>query len=103
MRLESDTTTPRVDGWVLNTTITNTTGPGFLSVAPDPNFWSAYLNGTAVTPQRPGSSTLNWTAGATVPNVAQTPGGKGGIVDIWNQSGQNADFIVDLLGYYQTV
>ncbi|WP_030244582.1 PKD domain-containing protein [Streptomyces sp. NRRL S-350] len=103
LRLESDTTAPRVDGWVLNTTVTDTTGPGFLSVAPDPNFWSAYQDGTASTPQRPGSSTLNWTAGATVPNVAQTPGGRGGIVDIWNQGWQDIDFTVDLLGFYQTI
>ncbi|MEV4555526.1 hypothetical protein AB0K51_00850 [Kitasatospora sp. NPDC049285] len=102
MRLESDTTTPEVDGWALNTTVTNTGGPGFLSVTPDPNFWSDYQNGTALTPPRPVSSTLNWTAGATVPNVAQTPGGKGGIVDIWNQGWQDTDFMVDLLGYYQS-
>ncbi|MFJ6622952.1 PKD domain-containing protein [Kitasatospora sp. NPDC091335] len=103
MRNESDTTTPRVDGWVLNTTVTNTTGPGFLSVTPDPNFWSDYQNGTPAVPQRPVSSTLNWTAGATVANIAQTPGGKGGIVDIWNQGWQDIDFMVDLFGYYQTI
>ncbi|RGD59418.1 hypothetical protein DR950_17905 [Kitasatospora xanthocidica] len=102
LALEGDTTAPDVDGWVLNTTVTNTKGAGFLSVAPDPNFWSNYKDGTAVTPQRPVSSTLNWTADATVPNVAQTPGGKGGIIDFWNQGWEAADLLVDMLGYYQS-
>ncbi|WP_143685596.1 PKD domain-containing protein [Streptomyces sp. 1331.2] len=102
LSLEGDVTTPEVDGWVLNTTVTNTSGPGFLSVDPDPNLWSAYKNGTADIPQRPVSSTLNWTAGATVPNVAQTSGGKGGIVDLWNQGWQDIDLMVDLLGYYES-
>ncbi|MBD0671546.1 hypothetical protein [Streptomyces sp. CBMA156] len=100
--MEGDTTTPEVDGWVLNTTVTNTKGPGFLSVDPDPNYWSNYQNGNAVVPNRPVSSTLNWTAGATVPNVAQTSGGKGGIVDFWNQGWESADLLVDLLGYYES-
>ncbi|MFD9307364.1 hypothetical protein ACFWCB_32625 [Streptomyces sp. NPDC060048] len=102
MPLEGDTTTPDVDGWALNTTVTNTTGTGFLSVAPDPNFRYQYREGTAVTPQRPVTSALNWTAGATVPNLVQTPGGKGGIVDFWNQGWANIDLLVDLTGYYQT-
>ncbi|MFB7124430.1 hypothetical protein [Kitasatospora sp. NPDC056273] len=100
--MEGDTTSPQVEGWVLNTTVTNTAGAGFLSVDTDPNYWSAYRNGTAVVPQRPVSSTLNWTAGATVPNLAQTPGGKGGIIDFWNQSWSDADLLVDLLGFYQS-
>ncbi|WP_316519935.1 PKD domain-containing protein [Kitasatospora brasiliensis] len=103
MRHEADTHEPRVDAWVLNTTVTNTSGPGFLSVTPDPNFWSDYQNGTPTVPQRPVSSTLNWEAGQTVAGVAQTPGGKGGIVDIWNQGWQDIDFLVDLLGYYQSI
>ncbi|MGW1173291.1 hypothetical protein ACWD4P_06145 [Kitasatospora sp. NPDC002543] len=101
--MEGDTTTPHVEGWVLNTTVTNTAGAGFLSVDTDPNYWSDYRNGTAAVPQRPVSSTLNWTAGATVPNLAQTPGGKGGIIDFWNQSWSNADLVVDLLGFYQSI
>ncbi|MCX5129980.1 hypothetical protein [Streptomyces sp. NBC_00347] len=103
MRFEGDTHTPEVDAWAVNTTVTNTTGDGFLSVAPDPNFWSDYENGTAVAPKRPVSSALNWTAGGTVPNLVQTPGGKGGIVDFWNQGWSGIDLIVDLTGYYQTV
>ncbi|MFE5495458.1 hypothetical protein ACFQ7Z_36625 [Streptomyces virginiae] len=102
MRLEGDTTRPDVDGWVLNTTVTDTRGNGFLSVTPDPNFWSDYVNGTAVTPQRPVSSVLNWTKGATVANVAQTPGGKGGMIDLWNQGWEDTHLLVDLLAYYKT-
>ncbi|MFI2606574.1 hypothetical protein [Kitasatospora sp. NPDC018619] len=100
--MEGDTTSPQVEGWVLNTTVTNTAGDGFLSVDSDPNYWSAYKNGTATVPPRPVSSTLNWTAGSTVPNLAQAPGGKGGIIDFWNQSWSNADLLVDLLGFYQS-
>ncbi len=102
MRNESDTTTPQVDGWMLNATVTNTSGPGFLSVAPDPYVWSDYEKGTPAVPERPVASALNWTAGTTAANVAQTPGGKGGIVDIWNQGWGDVDFMVDLLGYYST-
>lgn len=86
VRLDGDTTNSDIDGWVLNTTVTNTTGTGFLSVAADPNTWPDYLKGTAVTPQRPVSSSLNWTAGATVPNLVQTSGGKGA----WSTSGTRA-------------
>ncbi|MFF3863801.1 hypothetical protein [Streptomyces sp. NPDC002209] len=103
VRLDGDTTNSDIDGWVLNTTVTNTTGTGFLSVAADPNTWPDYLKGTAVTPQRPVSSSLNWTAGATVPNLVQTSGGKGGMVDFWNQGWQDIDLVFDLLGWYQTV
>ncbi len=103
VQLDGDTTNSDIDGWVLNTTVTNTTGTGFLSVAADPNTWPDYLKGTAVTPQRPVSSSLNWTAGATVPNLVQTSGGKGGMVDFWNQGWQDIDLIFDLLGWYQTV
>ncbi|MEV6727691.1 MULTISPECIES: PKD domain-containing protein [unclassified Streptomyces] len=103
VQLDGDTTNSDIDGWVLNTTVTNTTGTGFLSVAADPNTWPDYLKGTAVTPQRPVSSSLNWTAGATVSNLVQTSGGKGGMVDFWNQGWQDIDLVFDLLGWYQTV
>ncbi|WP_407838008.1 hypothetical protein ACE1OC_19075 [Streptomyces sp. DSM 116496] len=100
--LEGDTSAAEVDAWALNTTVTNTRGDGFLSVAPDPNFWSDYVRGKNVKPQRPVSSALNWTAGATVPNLVQTPGGKGGIVDFWNQGWSSVDLVVDLTGFYET-
>ncbi|MDD9377800.1 hypothetical protein M8Z33_14250 [Streptomyces sp. ZAF1911] len=100
--LEGDTSTPEVDAWALNTTVTNTHGDGFLSVAPDPNFWVDYVRGGERKPQRPVSSALNWTAGATVPNLVQTPGGKGGMVDFWNQGWSSVDLVVDLTGFYET-
>ncbi|MER7735426.1 hypothetical protein ABTX80_31500 [Streptomyces erythrochromogenes] len=45
--------------YVLNATVTDTTGSGFLSVAPDPNSREQYQNGTATPPARPVSSNLN--------------------------------------------
>ncbi|MFE9633310.1 PKD domain-containing protein [Streptomyces sp. NPDC006463] len=91
-----------VTGWVLNTTVTNTRGAGFLSVAPDPNTWTDYQKGLQVRPERPVSSSLNWTRGATVPNLVQTSGGKGDVIDFWNQGWEPVDVIVDCLGFYQT-
>ncbi|MEJ8643264.1 hypothetical protein WKI68_21480 [Streptomyces sp. MS1.HAVA.3] len=93
---------PHIAGYVLNTTVTNTAGTGFLSVAPDPNTWQQYKDKTAVFPARPTSSTLNWTAGRTVPNLVQTSSGNTGVVDFWNQGWDNADLVVDIFGYYET-
>ncbi|MEU7599946.1 PKD domain-containing protein [Streptomyces sp. NPDC040724] len=91
-----------IDGYVLNTTVTNTTGTGFLSVAPDPNSLQQYKDKTAVFPERPGASTLNWTAGKTVPNLVQASSGKNGIVDYWNQGWADVDLVVDIFGYYES-
>ncbi|MFD9307365.1 hypothetical protein ACFWCB_32630 [Streptomyces sp. NPDC060048] len=77
-------------------------GAGFLSVAPDPNAWEDYDNGTAVQPERPVSSALNWTAGKTVRNLVQTSAGKNGVVDFWNQSFSDIDLLVDYFGYYES-
>ncbi|WP_404958576.1 hypothetical protein [Streptomyces sp. 147326] len=90
-----------VTAYVLNTTVTNTAGGGFLSVAPDPNSVEQYEKGTAVTPARPGASTLNWTKGKTVPNLVQASGGQNGIVDFWNQGWEKTDLVVDISGYYE--
>ncbi len=91
---------PEQEAWVLNTTVTNTRGAGFLSVAPDPNSAGTYADRTAVTPERPVSSTLNWTAGKTVANLVQASAGDHGIVDFWNQGWESADLVVDVFGYY---
>ncbi len=99
---DSHTTDSHIDGWVLNTAVTNTKDAGFLSVTADPNTWPDYLNGSAVTPPRPVSSSVNWTAGATVANLVQTSGGKGGVLDFWNQGWRDIDLIVDLIAWYQT-
>ncbi|MET9958042.1 PKD domain-containing protein [Streptomyces sp. NPDC006326] len=92
-----------IAGYVLNTTVTNTKDSGFLSVAPDSNTPDQYDNGTEVPLTRPTSSTLNWTAGKTVPNLVQaSSGGVNGVVDFWNQSFNTTDLIVDIFGYYET-
>ncbi|MER6197780.1 hypothetical protein ABT234_10460 [Streptomyces sp. NPDC001586] len=91
-----------VSGVVLNTTVTNTAGGGFLSVSPDPNSSQQYEEGTAVTPERPTSSTLNWTKGKTVANLVQADTGKHGLVDFWNQGWDDTDLVVDLFGFYDT-
>jgi hypothetical protein len=89
--------------FVLNMTVTNTHGTGFLTLSPDPNTLVDYQNGTAVEPTPPDSSDLNWTAGATVPNLVQAADGPNGIVDAWNLGAQSgpADVIADVFGYYQ--
>ncbi|WP_158714732.1 PKD domain-containing protein [Streptomyces erythrochromogenes] len=93
---------PGIAGYVLNTTVTNTAGTGFLSVAPDPNTREQYRQGSQVFPQRPTASTLNWTAGKTVPNLVQAGSGNKGIVDFWNQGWDKTDLVVDIFGYYET-
>ncbi|MGP3689413.1 hypothetical protein ACTVZO_32755 [Streptomyces sp. IBSNAI002] len=91
---------PNDIGYVLNTTATNTAGPGFVAVAPDPNYRWQYDNGSESWPAAPTSSTLNFTAGKTVPNLVQASTGNTGIVDFWNQSDDDIDMIVDMFGYY---
>ncbi|MEU9250662.1 hypothetical protein AB0D66_02265 [Streptomyces sp. NPDC048270] len=91
-----------ISGFVLNTTVTNTAGAGFLSVAPDPNSPEQYETGTQVQPARPSSSALNWTKGKTVANLVQAASGPHGIVDFWNQGWEETDLVVDLSGYYDT-
>ncbi|WP_159425560.1 PKD domain-containing protein [Streptomyces sp. fd1-xmd] len=93
---------PGIAGYVLNTTVTNTAGAGFLSVAPDPNTREQYRQGRQVFPERPTASTLNWTASKTVPNLVQAGSGKNGIVDFWNQGWDKTDLVVDIFGYYES-
>ncbi|MER7461417.1 PKD domain-containing protein [Streptomyces sp. NPDC097981] len=90
-----------VTGFVLNTTVTNTKDSGFLAVAPDPNTMDQYDGNTSSQPTPPGSSTLNWTTGKTVPNLVQASTGSTGVIDFWNQSDGNTDLIVDVFGMYQ--
>ncbi|MET9839531.1 hypothetical protein ABZZ01_17310 [Streptomyces virginiae] len=93
---------PGVEAYILNTTVTNTSGSGFLSVAPDPNSREEYDNGTATPPARPISSNLNWTTGKTVANLVQAPPAEGGMVAFWNQGWEDTDLIVDFFGHYGT-
>jgi hypothetical protein len=91
--------------FVLNTTVTDTHGSGFLAVSPDPNSVWDYQNGEAAEPAPPGSSNLNWTPGKTVPNLVQAADGPAGIVDLWNLGASSgpADVIADMFGYYLDV
>ncbi|WP_329383051.1 hypothetical protein OG625_20640 [Streptomyces sp. NBC_01351] len=93
-----------VSGYILNATATNTANNGYLSVAPDPYSFEARNNGTAGDTYAPGSSTLNWTRGKTVPNLVQAAAGEHGVVDFFNQSWEEwatTDLVVDIFGYYE--
>jgi hypothetical protein len=77
-----------VSAYSLNITVTNTLGPGFLSIYPQ--------GGAA-----PLISTLNYLAGETVANAAIVPAGtSGGITVVAGVSG--TDLIIDINGYYST-
>ena len=92
---------PTITGFVLNATVTETTGSGFLTVSPDSNTLSDYENKTATWPAKPSASTLNWTKGETVPNLVQASAGANGIVDFWNSGSGSIALIVDMFGFYQ--
>ncbi|MDD9379968.1 hypothetical protein M8Z33_25565 [Streptomyces sp. ZAF1911] len=98
--MKLSTTLPGVKAYVLNTTVTNPKGVGFLGVAPDPNSKEAYDGGWASAPGSPTSSTLNFTPGKTVPNLVQASTGYNGIVDLFNESDANIDVVVDMFGVY---
>ncbi len=91
---------PTATAMVLNTTVTNTASAGYLTVSPDPNALWQYQNKTHTPPIPPNSSTLNWTAGKTVPNLVQASSGANGIVDFFNRSGNNIDLVIDIFGVY---
>ncbi|MFD4047912.1 hypothetical protein ACFWSF_20310 [Streptomyces sp. NPDC058611] len=91
-----------VEAYVLNTTVTETAGTGHLSVAPSPYPLPAEGGPAAPSGPRPGSSTSNWTTGATVPNLVQASDGEHGVVTFWNQSYQDADLVLDVFGVYQS-
>ena len=75
-----------VGAYSLNITVTNTQGPGFISIYPQGG------------PQ-PSVSTLNYVAGQTVANAAVVPAGtSGGVTVVAGVSG--TDLIIDINGYY---
>jgi hypothetical protein len=100
---ENDVNLPSITAVVVNATVSETQGSGFLTVSPDPNTWQAYQNKDAYFPTPPNSSNLNWVKGETVPNLVQAGTGNNGIVDFWNlgDSGGDTALIVDYYGYYQ--
>ncbi len=71
---------------ILNTTVTNTTAPSFLT---------AYPTGAA----RPLASDLNWVVGQTVPNLVVAKLGSAGSVTFFNSAG-STDVVVDLFGFF---
>jgi hypothetical protein len=72
---------------VLNIAATDTAASGYLTAYPDGGV-------------RPSTSNSNWTAGATVSNLAVVPMTDGKIT-LYNGSSGPVDFIADLVGYYQ--
>ncbi len=70
---------------VLNVTVTNTTGPAYLTV---------YPNGAG----QPASD-LNWVAGKTLPNLVVVKLGGDGRLAIFNSAG-STDVIADVVGWY---
>ncbi|WP_423834800.1 PKD domain-containing protein [Streptomyces manipurensis] len=91
-----------VEAYVLNATVTETGGTGYLSVAPGSSPLPADGGPAAPAETRPGSSTLNWTTGDTVPNLVQASDGSHGVITFWNQGHQDADLVIDVFGVYQT-
>jgi hypothetical protein len=70
---------------VINVTATNTTAASYLTV---------YPTGAS----RPLASTLNWTAGKTVPNLTEIELGTSGMLTVYNAFG-NTDVVFDVNGY----
>ena len=75
------------DAVVLNVTVTDTTGSSFLTIWP-------------VGVAQPTASSLNWTAGVTIPNAVTVKLGTAGKVSVFNLSG-NVNVITDVAGYFQ--
>ncbi|AUG78131.1 N-acetylmuramoyl-L-alanine amidase [Kitasatospora sp. MMS16-BH015] len=91
---------PDKTSFAVNTTVTNTKSPGYLTVAPDANSEADYRYG-ANPPVRPTVSSLNWLPGQVVPNFVQATPGPYGLFDLWNGGLQSIDLVTDLFGYYQ--
>ncbi|WP_042404320.1 PKD domain-containing protein [Streptacidiphilus carbonis] len=70
---------------LLNLTVTDTTGNGFVTAYPDGGV-------------RPTASGLNYRPGQTVANLVDVPVGANGIVDLYNSAGP-LDVIADVEGY----
>jgi hypothetical protein len=73
-------------GVVMNTTATNTTAPGFLTVYPSDS-------------GQPATSSLNFVPDENVPNLVMSKLGANGGVNIFNFAG-NTDVIADVVGWY---
>ena len=86
---------PAVTGVVTNTTVTSVTAiSGDLDVFPD-----NYVNGNLDVPT---VSSLNFTKGATVPNLVFGTPGTDGDVDFLNNSAGSLQLVVDVFGVFQS-
>lgn len=72
---------------VLNVTVTQPKGSGFITVFPA---------GFA----RPNSSNLNFTANETIPNLVIAKVGTGGVIDFYNGSAGTVQLVVDVSGWF---
>lgn len=82
--------TSGVGAVVMNTTVTQTLAPGFLSVYPGSS-------------QLPTASNVNWwRSGTTIPNLVTTRVGTDGSVSFHNGSSRTVQVIGDVAGYYLT-
>ena len=72
---------------VMNTTVTNPTGSGYVTVNP---------TGGLV----PRASNLNFVAGLTIANLVTVQVGTGGKIDLTNLTG-HTDLVADIVGYYR--
>jgi hypothetical protein len=72
---------------VMNVTVTNAKGGGYLTVYPD-----------GMT--RPGTSSLNFNAGQTVANEVDVQTGNDGSIDFYNNASAPVDVIADVLGTF---
>ncbi|MHA3702368.1 hypothetical protein ACXR2U_09280 [Jatrophihabitans sp. YIM 134969] len=79
--------TAAVSAVAVNVTATASTGAGYVTVWPD---------GT----DRPVASTLNFTRGQTVPNLAVVPVGTDGYVDLYNGSAGPVQLLLDVRAYF---
>jgi len=80
---------------VVNATVTGTTAAGYLAVVPDNEDGQGEI-------AAPTTSNLNFTAGATVPNLVFATPAADGDVDFVNVSPGNLSLIVDLYGEFMT-
>jgi hypothetical protein len=77
-----------VSAVVINTTVTDTKAPGYLTVFPGTN-------------PLPTASNLNWsTAGTTIPNLVTVQVGSDGSLKFYNGSGGTSQVVADTAGYY---
>jgi hypothetical protein len=77
-----------VSAVVINTTVTDTRAPSFLTVYPATNLL-------------PTASNLNWSAaGSTIPNLVTVQVGSNGSIKFYNGSGGTTQVVVDTAGYY---